>query len=190
MDGRRSHAMTDEALDRELAAAFAVDHSPEFLARVRSRVAGEPVAPAWRRAWIAFAAPAIVIAVIALVWFRPPGQQPARTVARDVALTGPVLPGQAIAPLSLVAPAIVRRVGSRAPTNEQQTPREPEVLISLDEQRAFARLVQLIDEGQLPPDAVAPEAGVPDQALHAIEVVPIDAPPIEITPLDEWRRLE
>jgi hypothetical protein len=41
MDGTRPGALTDAQLDRELEAALGVEASPEFLARVRTRVAGE-----------------------------------------------------------------------------------------------------------------------------------------------------
>ena len=37
-----------DTLDRELAAALSVDPSPEFVARVRARVADEPAPSSWR----------------------------------------------------------------------------------------------------------------------------------------------
>ena len=47
MDDRRSaDALIDAALDRELEAALAVDPSPEFTARVRTRVRSE-LAASW-----------------------------------------------------------------------------------------------------------------------------------------------
>jgi hypothetical protein len=42
MDGARPDALSDAQLDRELDAALGVEPSPGFLARVRTRVAGEP----------------------------------------------------------------------------------------------------------------------------------------------------
>ena len=62
----------DAALEREIERALAVDPSPEFLVRVRARIADAP-APAsrgfgWRFAGVAAAA---VAAVVALVMLRP-----------------------------------------------------------------------------------------------------------------------
>ena len=42
MDGEPQHALSDSQLDRELDAAFGIEPSPEFLARVRTRIASEP----------------------------------------------------------------------------------------------------------------------------------------------------
>ena len=41
-DQRQADALTDEALDGDLSRALAVDPSPEFVARVRTRIASEP----------------------------------------------------------------------------------------------------------------------------------------------------
>jgi hypothetical protein len=41
-DQRDAEALTDEALQRDIARALAVDPSPEFLARVRTQIANEP----------------------------------------------------------------------------------------------------------------------------------------------------
>ncbi len=38
---------TDDMLDRQLSAALSVEPSPAFLARVRSRVAGETMRTSW-----------------------------------------------------------------------------------------------------------------------------------------------
>jgi hypothetical protein len=43
MDAGRSAELTDAAVDHELQALFAVDPSPEFVARVQARVSGEPL---------------------------------------------------------------------------------------------------------------------------------------------------
>jgi hypothetical protein len=43
MDGGRPDTLSDAQLDRELEAALGVEPSPEFLARVRTRVAREPL---------------------------------------------------------------------------------------------------------------------------------------------------
>lgn len=58
-----------DALDRELSAALDVDPSPEFLARVRARVAREPAPAFWRmpRLLLAAGALAVVVVVSAIV---------------------------------------------------------------------------------------------------------------------------
>ena len=53
MDGARPDALSDAQLDRELEAALGVEPSPEFLARVRTRIAVEPEPSRWRIAVVA-----------------------------------------------------------------------------------------------------------------------------------------
>jgi hypothetical protein len=65
MDAQRpGDEMTDAALDRELQAMLGVDPSPEFVARVRTRVAGLP-APArpWPGGWTLAASLAAAVAI-------------------------------------------------------------------------------------------------------------------------------
>jgi hypothetical protein len=73
MDGSRSGPLSDdELLDRALEAALDVDPSPEFVARVRLRVAGEPRAASWGGPWRAAAAGGAVAACVLLaVWLWP-----------------------------------------------------------------------------------------------------------------------
>jgi len=64
--------LSDSQLDRELESALGVEPSPEFLARVRTRVAAEPAPELWRlaiRRWsfeplVGVALAGIVLAVI------------------------------------------------------------------------------------------------------------------------------
>ena len=69
MDGRRIDAVTDESLDREIHALLAAEPSPEFVARVRARVAQEPQPGRWRAA-LMLAVPTAVagIVVLAMLW--------------------------------------------------------------------------------------------------------------------------
>jgi len=62
-----------DALDRELAAALDVDPSPEFVARVRARIAAEPAPASWRlpRLMLAAGTCAVAIGLSALVVPRP-----------------------------------------------------------------------------------------------------------------------
>jgi hypothetical protein len=56
-----------DALDRELTAALAVDPSPEFVARVRARIAREPAPSSWRMPRMTLAAGALAVVVVAVV---------------------------------------------------------------------------------------------------------------------------
>jgi hypothetical protein len=77
MDDRR--ALTDEALDREIDLAVRVDPSPEFVARVRTRVADEQAPSRWRLGWCIAAAAAAVVVVGALLLNRATAPQTTET---------------------------------------------------------------------------------------------------------------
>jgi len=66
MNKQRLGDMTDEVLGRDIARALAVDPSPEFPARVRTRVAEEAAPPVWRISWrmLCFAGGPILAAAI------------------------------------------------------------------------------------------------------------------------------
>jgi hypothetical protein len=78
-DDRFDGAMTDHGLDpsieRDLQRALAIEPSPEFVARVRLRVADERMRAPWWSGWRmpAIAAAAIVLAV-AVIWRPEPSQ--------------------------------------------------------------------------------------------------------------------
>jgi hypothetical protein len=109
-DTRPDETRADTALDREIKELLQIDPSPEFLARVRARVATEPVPGAWRFGWVPLAGGAAAVAVLglAVVLFRPvppvtnTADEPASTVARanggsngdsnDVGLPAPAAP--------------------------------------------------------------------------------------------------
>ena len=59
-------------IDEEIRDALKIEPSPDFLARVRTRIASEPAPSAWRWSWTVAAAGAMAIAVvIAAVVTRP-----------------------------------------------------------------------------------------------------------------------
>jgi len=66
--------LTESAFDRELKEALDIDPSPEFLARVRTRLASEPEPSAWRFPWLIPAAGlgAIVVAAVVVTSQRDP----------------------------------------------------------------------------------------------------------------------
>jgi len=87
MDGHKHEGMNDEALEREIEAALGVDPSPEFLPRVRARIASERMrevgfwpAP-WR--WAGVAAVVTAVAIIAAWTLRDPATAPREAHVRD-----------------------------------------------------------------------------------------------------------
>ena len=108
--------MNDAALEREIERALAVDPSPEFLVRVRARIADEP-APAsrgfgWLFAGVATvaAAAALVLAVRMVSPARPPATAPllaSRSIGSAVVVPA-VVPAD-MGPASAVRRARLRR---------------------------------------------------------------------------------
>jgi len=66
-DQRHAGALTDEALERDIARAVAVDPSPEFVARVRTQIANEPRPTVWRMPWMLSAFALVAVAVLLAV---------------------------------------------------------------------------------------------------------------------------
>lgn len=116
---RSGDPLTDGDIDRALAAALAVEPSPEFLARVRMRVASDPEPSDWRFSWV-FAAGActiaIAIAVTMLQMNHPTLSQglPSKAFG-DLSFLPALLPG----PLAIAA-STPRRVRREKPTPEMQ----------------------------------------------------------------------
>lgn len=109
MDGERPGAMNDPTLDREIAGALNVEPSPEFVARVRLRVASEPAAPAWRGWRLVLAgATAAVVAVMVVSGARDEVDPP-RTAIQQAA-------PPAAADMSPTLAAGPREQGVRAPS--------------------------------------------------------------------------
>jgi cytochrome c556 len=116
---RFGNPLTDGEIDRALAAALAVDPSPEFVARVRMRIASEPEPSDWRFSWV-FAAGACTLAIamaVTLMQMNDPALAPglpARALP-SLSLLPALLPG----PLS-VALSVPRRTRREKPTPEMQ----------------------------------------------------------------------
>ena len=111
--------LTDGEIDRALATALAVDPSPEFVARVRMRIASEPEPPDWRLSWV-FAAGACTLAIamaVTLMEMNHPALAPGLPAKAlgNISLLPAMLPG----PLSIGI--FVPRVRREKPTPEMQT---------------------------------------------------------------------
>jgi len=100
MSGHQSaSALGDWNVDRQLAEALAVEPSPEFLARVRMRIAAEPEPRAWMPQWIFAAAGAGALAVASAAVLTQLTQAP---LPRDS--NQPQPPSYVTAPLAAIAP--------------------------------------------------------------------------------------
>lgn len=187
---RPQHPLTDSQLDRELESALGVEPSPEFLARVRTRVAAEPEVPMWRQAlWGRGAQPAVAMALVSVLLAvvvprlmrdeqRPIQQAVARPADVPVTTRAEQLPPVNRSPIAV---RVVRHSVPAAIANEVPL-RLSQPLFSEDERRALMQLVAAVDEGRLPPvvsEASTAAAAQPDArtALH-IEPLVIDPLPV------------
>jgi hypothetical protein len=162
------------SLEREIEDLLAVDPSPEFVAKVRQRIAAEASPPlrwlSWRHATAGVGLAAVVGA--ALLW----------------PSAGPVAPrdGEAIAPI-IRQPSTPTNDASVAPVASDASPRRasaapnrqalPPVLIQRDEARAMKLLLTRVREGTLPDMAealAAVDATGPEWiAIHPVVIEPI-----------------
>ena len=78
MDGYRHQELTDETLEKDIEAALGVDPSPEFLPRIRVRIANERIQEGWFSSvlwrWARVAAVVTAVAVIAVWTLRDPSR--------------------------------------------------------------------------------------------------------------------
>jgi hypothetical protein len=136
MDVRRTadaieHAALD--VDRELAAALAVDPSPEFLARVRMRIAAEPEPPAWRVSWLVAVAGACAVT--------------AAVGAAAVQTGQAVLPSSAtriLADISLLVPGLVPgpfAIAASVPPRDRRERPSPEMQAAMRSNAATTQAV-------------------------------------------------
>jgi len=196
--------MTGTAIDREIQAALSVEPSPEFLARVRTRIATEPAAAASWLSWKLVATGAVAALIVIAVAVMRPGEQSFN--ARPEPSASPLIPSpspldrargdpEALEGSKDVPLARDRPVDSAlSPSKDEQpaaaasrarvaaaAPREPEVLIDPAETRALRRLIAGTRDGSLDLSA-ALQATTPT----AMDLPPIDAlviAPLTIDPL-------
>ena len=95
-------AMNDASLDQAIESMLAAEPSPEFVARVRARVAEESEPGRWRVSWIFAAATAVAAAIVALIVWPSPEVTPASNVPVEPPRIAEAAP--AIAPSPLPSP--------------------------------------------------------------------------------------
>ena len=183
--------MSDAAFDRDLQAALDVAPSPEFVARVRTRVAGEVRRPGWQAGWYWMAGAAVASVTIAVIAGTMLG-----TATPELPAAGQPEPMKAVTVAPIVGPrqrvqpaAAGRHVPARA-TREAATAvagerSMPEVLLSSDEQRALRLLVRLASDSEAADALRQQSVPEPGNALPALDI-----PSLEIEPLPQLARLE
>ena len=200
MDGT-GRSLSDEALDRQLEAALDVEPSPEFLARVRTRIASEPPAVAWLPSFplrACVSAAGIVVVALAFAIWRAPG------VDQSIAPSNlPVLGAATAVPAVENADDISTR-GARSLETAQPVAqhrradtsdavdaggmvplRLSPVVISDGERRAFAMFVTAVNEGRVPTEADG-EAAADDSIVFTAFTIE----PLVIDPLPPLARVE
>jgi hypothetical protein len=192
-------ARNDTTLAREIESMLAVDPSPEFVARVRTRVASEPIGQRWRlfpRVWSFEPLFAVGILAVVLLILIPPRQrpEPPALVEQPAAATLPAPPQRVAtepvqpepdAPSNVTLRSV--RLRADAPRQaDQRAASDPapfaEVLISGDEVRAYEFVVGIIRQQRLP---------APPVEEHVDGVLPlVKIEPLTIEPLPQIARLE
>ena len=170
------------SLDREIEDLLAVEPSPEFVAKVRQRIAAEPAPRVWWLArhslgeggfsWRLAAAGAgfAVVVMAVMLWPEPKSATPAiaPAVAHD---TRPVVSSSEAVVAAAPAPSHPRTF---APSNRSVS---PVVMIQRDEAEAMNLLLTRVREGVLP-DMTEALAVVDATGPEWIEIPPVVIEPI------------
>jgi hypothetical protein len=180
MDGHRH--VDDASLEREIGSMLAVEPSPEFLARVRTRVMQEPAPGGWRLSWmLAMTSAVVAVAVAVVVWPRADVMPSSASLERPrvAELTEPAVPATA----PVVAPVRTRQAARTAvamPVTVRTIEIDlPEVVLGENEVKAYSALVVSIRESRFA--AAVPAMPSPDTPVEIKELPPVE--PLEIEPI-------
>lgn len=209
MDGTGPHhPLSDSQLDRELESALGIEPSPEFLARVRTRIVAEPEASAWRLAlWgrglqpvVVAGIAAVVMAVVVTSVMRNREESVPQTVARQVEVPVPErvadLPPVAGDRVAAPGPQQMARVARRVEADVYVGPAKgpdavPAVALQLsqplfseDERRAIFQFAVAVEEGRVPP---VPVGGDSEQSSVTRKM---NIEPLVIDPLPQLARVQ
>jgi hypothetical protein len=173
----------DAALEREIERTLAVDPSPEFLVRVRARIADEP-APASRGfGWLfaGVAATAVAATVVALVMLRPePRAEPAIGL-----LMSRALPSSVVVPT--VSPGLAREPrtthGERTANDARRTThperQRSEPLFDARETTALQRLIADVRDARVDLAPLLQKGPMPLPSNEDLVIPPIVIEPLE-----------
>jgi hypothetical protein len=154
MDTPGPEPLIETALDREIRAALNVEPSTAFVARVRQRIAREPVRPAWYRSWNVGATAAVAIVVVMALIVRiergslttvGPTQQPSVIESRTPAGIPELQPTPSVVsgfrrPTPSVVSGFSRTSQTRSVVSFSRTRTTPEILIDAREAAALRAL--------------------------------------------------
>ena len=194
MDGYRHQELIDETLEKDIEAALGVDPSPEFLPRIRARIANERMQEGWFSSvswrWAQVAAAVTAVAVIAVWTLRDPSRAPrdahitdtppveSTTPLVEPALAAPALTASsAESPKPVSAPAVRTVRSTRTPVAVARL----EVVISRDEAVALRQLIVAIAARQVQATDI-PQLGAESAPLPQMEEIVLE--PIKLSPLD------
>ena len=180
--------MNDASFDREIESLLAVEPSPEFVARVRARVAEEPEPRRWWTSWTLAVAGAVAVVILAVTAW--PSREPAASVTTAIPppriseIVEPVTP-----PIANLPPATSQAVRRETPTPIAYAVTTsgdrvididlPAVVLAENEVRTFATLVASIRQRRF--DVAVPAAPDLDAPIEIKELPPVE--PIEIEPI-------
>lgn len=196
MDGHRSVDGPSErtgptaSFEREIESLLAVEPSPEFLARVRTRVAQEPEPGGWRLSWLVAATSAVVVAAVAvMVWPSAdvtPSNAPSLDPPRVAEVTEPIAPASSSVAQIRATQATRAAGATRGVHVEAMAIDLPEVVLGANEVNAYTALVARIRQRRF--DVVVPTAPDPGVPLEVKELPPLE--PLEIEPIVKLATLE
>lgn len=195
MDGSNQR-LNDELLEKEIEAALGVDPSPEFLPRLRERIADDRMHAGWASGSWQWAGAALSVVAVALgLWVMrdPAPVSPEQTIATapgDAEPGAPAANQETRTPAPERSPLIgtqtsqprrpVASVASARHSPSDAVPAPLEVLISEDEaaglQRLFAAISERRIEASTLPDLAA--ALKPPEPITDIVVEPISISPL------------
>ena len=191
-----NRTMNDQSIDRALREALDVSPSPDFVARVRTRIANEPVPHSlWSRwtVWMPVTVGAVAAAIALAVLVKPAPQVPLKPDTSEAAVDVPLPLASTVrlkADTTTIAttPTRVSGVVSGFPSTTLGAGgrtvvarKEPEILISQSESAALRRLIARASEGQIIVDVFSASASDSSGELQPLPEITI--PLLKIDPL-------
>ena len=181
------------SIEEDLERALDVEPSSEFVARVRERIAQEPIPLAWWRSWHVVAASGVIAVLVLTVVVRDSGTDEMPPVmGRDIppaASAEPLLPPE-VPVVPDVSPVVPGPVVPSAPPQVAASAAAPAVQTAVGVQReveALRRFVNMVRDGRY----VAVETeDVGAGGLSALSVAVIDVEPLVVEPLAAIMPLE
>jgi hypothetical protein len=176
-------------IDRDIRDALNVDPSPEFLARVRTRIANEPAPSAWRWSWTVAAAGAMAASVIAAVILMPVRETmivaPGAT-RQETPVAQAFKPAEAAAAARKPStagppPRAISRYASDATVRLKPDTTELPLLFDQSEMRALQGLIAAARNGSVA--LTTHNAAAPPEPMELEPVTDIVIAPITIEPL-------